>query len=310
MRMLTAAAAAAALAVLGGCDWVDPSEWGQSQRYREPFSATEKLPAGARVSLETFNGKIELYGWDREEASIEAVKYASREEIVHQMDVDVVADAGSLRVRVRRPETNCNCGASLTVRLPRRVIVEEARTSNGAVTLESLEGSGKATTSNGGIRAWDVAGDWTLRTSNGAVELDRVSGSFFARSSNGRIRVSALRGKADVETTNGAIDAEIREPAQGAPLSFRSSNGSITLKFDRWAQNPLRVVTSNASITLALPDGVNARIRAVTSNGRITSDFEVAAREWGKHRLEGRLGAGGEEMDLSTSNGNIRRVRR
>lgn len=309
MRILTSFAAAA-MALLCGCDWLDPSEWGQMQRYREPFSRTEKLAAGARVTLETFNGKLELSGWDREEASIEIVKYASREETLREMDVDIVNDGGSLRVRVRQPGPNCNCGASVTARLPRRAILEDARTSNGSVSLESLEGGGKATTSNGGVRAWDVRGDWTLRTSNGAVELDRVEGAFLARTTNGRIRISALRGRADVETSNGSIDAEIREPAPGAPLVFRSSNGSVTVKLERWAENPLRVATSNASITLVLPDGVNADVRASTSNGRITSDFEVASREWGRRRLEGRLGAGGERLELTTSNGNIRLVRR
>lgn len=310
MRLLTTTAALAALAGLAGCDWADPSVWGQSQRYKEPFTATEKLAPNARVTFETFNGSIALSGWEREEASIEIQKYAAREETLGQMAVDVVNDGGSLRVRVRAPGPNCNCGASLTVRLPRRAIVEEARTSNGAVSLESLEGGGKATTSNGAIRVWDVQGDWTLRTSNGAVELDRVSGSFVARTSNGRIRVSALRGKADAETSNGQIDAEIRDPEQGAPFVFRSSNGSVTVKFGRWGQNPLRVATSNASITLVLPEGVQADVRAATSNGRITSDFEVTAREWGRHRLEGRLGTGGARLELTTSNGNIRLLRR
>lgn len=310
MRVLRSIVAAAAMAALAGCDWIDPGQWGQMQRFKEPWSRTEKLAGGARVTLETFNGKIEIFGWDREEASIEVLKYASREETLHEMDVDVVSDGGSLRLRVRQPGSGCNCGASLTVRLPRSVILEDVRTSNGSVSLESLEGGGKVATSNGGLRCWDLKGDWTLRTSNGAVELDRVNGAFLARTSNGRIRVSALAGRADVETSNGGIDAEIREPARGEPLVFRSSNGSVTVKFERWAQNPVRVATSNASITLVLPDGVNADLRAVTSNGRITSDFEVASRDWGKHRLEGRLGAGGEKFDLTTSNGNIRLVRR
>lgn len=309
MRILTALAAAA-MALLTGCDWLDPAEWGQMQRFREPWSRTEKLANGARVTLETFNGKIELSGWDREEASIEIVKYASREETLRDMDVDLINDGGALRVRVRQPGPNCNCGASLTARLPRRVVVEDARTSNGSISLESLEGGGKAATSNGGVRAWNVRGDWTLRTSNGAMELDRVEGALLARTTNGRIRISALRGRVDAETSNGSIDAEIREPSAGAPLVFRSSNGSVTVKLERWAQNPLRVATSNASITLVLPDGVNADVHAATTNGRITSDFEVASREWGRRRLEGRLGAGGERLELTTSNGNIRLVRR
>lgn len=310
MRLLTAAVLMAGLAVFPGCDWIDPSEWGASQRFKEPFSAAEKLASGGRVTLETFNGPIEIRGWDREEAAIEVVKYASRQETLGHMDVDIVADGSSLRVRVRRPEGNCNCGASLSLRLPRKIILEDARTSNGAVTIESVEGSGRATTSNGAVKVWDVAGDWTLRTSNGAVELDRMSGSVTARTSNGRIRLSGLQGRADVETSNGSIDVDISDPQSGAPFVFRSSNGSVTVKLQRWANNPLRVSTSNASITLALPDGVNADLRASTSNGRVTSDFEVSAREFGKSRLEGRLGAGGERIELTSSNGSIRLVRR
>lgn len=299
-----------ALLVLGGCDWADPSEWGAMQRFKEPFSRTEKLASGGRVALETFNGLIEVRGWDREEAVVEGVIYASRQEVLDRMEVDVVSDGGTLRVRVRRPEGNCNCGASLTARVPRRIILEGARTSNGQVTLESLEGSGQVTTSNGKVQVWDVSGEWALRTSNGAVEMDKVNGSMTARTSNGRIRLSGLRGSADVETSNGQIDAEIAEPKEGAPLVFRSSNGSISVKMNRWARNPLRVQTSNASITLALPEGVNADVRAATSNGRVSSDYEVAARDFGKNRLEGRLGSGGERIELTTSNGPVRIVRR
>lgn len=303
-------ASMAGLMVLSGCDWVDPSEWGAMQRFKEPYSTTGKLASGARVTIETFNGPVEVRGWDREEASVEVVKYASRQDVLDRMDVDVTADGSSLRVRVRRPEGNCNCGASVAVRVPRRIILEEARTSNGQVTLESLEGSGKVTTSNGMVQAWDLKGDWAARTSNGAVELDKVTGAMTARTSNGRIRVSGLRGSADVETSNGRIDADIAEPQEGAPLVFRSSNGSISVKMDRWARNPLRLTTSNASITLALPPGVNADVRAVTSNGRVSSDYEVAARDFGRNRLEGRLGAGGERIELTSSNGSIRIVRR
>lgn len=309
MRLLTSTAAAA-MAMLTGCDWAAPALWGQLQRFREPFSRTEKLASGARVTLETFNGRIELSGWDREEASIEIVKSAAREETLRDMDVDIVNDGGALRVRVRRPGPNCNCGASIAARLPRRVTVDEARTSNGDISIGPFEGSGTAITSNGEVQLWAVRGDWTLRTSNGAIRLDRAEGVFHVRTSNGRIRISALRGQVDAETSNSSIDAEIREPVAGAPLVFRSSNGSVTVKLDQWARNPLRVATSNGSITLALPGGVDADVRAVTSNGRITSDFEITSREWGRQRLEGRLGAGGERLELTTSNGNIRLVRR
>jgi hypothetical protein len=60
-----------------------------------------------------------------------------------------------------------------------------------------------------------------------------------------------------------------------------------------------------------MTDGVNARLSAHTSNSSIETDFEIRAQgELSKNRLEGVLGSGGPLIDLNTSNGSIRLVKR
>lgn len=296
---------------LAGCDWVDPSEWGDSQRYKQPFTTSAKLASGGRLIVEGFNGSIEIVGWDREEVSVDATKYASREDVMKAIQVEVASDPGMVRIRARRPlERNCNCGVSFKLRAPRKVAVEDAVTSNGSVGLESVEGSARLTTSNGAIRIWDVAGSLTARTSNGSVELDKYRGEAQLKTSNGRIKAAGVRGSVNAETSNGSVDIDVLETGPGQPIMARSSNGSITLSLGKWANNEVHAVTSNSSINLRLPPETQAELKAVTSNGHITTDYEITTREMSKTRLAGRLGGGGALIDLATSNGSIRLMRR
>ena len=59
-----------------------------------------------------------------------------------------------------------------------------------------------------------------------------------------------------------------------------------------------------------LPAGVSADVKASTSNGSITSDFELTTRTISKTKLDGRIGNGGPLIEVSTSNGSIRLMRR
>ena len=73
----------------------------------------------------------------------------------------------------------------------------------------------------------------------------------------------------------------------------------------------VKLSTVNGSVRLRLPEGVNANVTAKTVNGGITSEFdEIEVRKkWGPRSAEGRLGAGGRDLELSTVNGGIRITR-
>jgi len=64
----------------------------------------------------------------------------------------------------------------------------------------------------------------------------------------------------------------------------------------------------NGSVSVALPPEANAKASASTVTGGINSDFGLQTK---KHfpigqNLDGKLGAGGPSVDLSTVNGGIR----
>jgi hypothetical protein len=243
---------------------------------KEDFQFSYALNPNGRVSIETFNGSLEVYSWDRNEVEIVGTKYAPNAETLRELRVDTTNTPDSVSVRAYRPKSDSggwwrtgNTGVRMVVRVPRRVQLERVSTSNGEVRVSGIEGNVRAS------------------TSNGAVRITNVTGRLEASTSNGRIEASGVAGELTLRTSNGAIDVT-------AP-GFRG---------------PIEASTSNGAITLRLAGGVHADLRATTSNGRVSSDYEVTTRgSLEKNRLEGRIGEGGPPIRLSSSNGAIRIVK-
>jgi len=295
---------------LAGCD-IDPTEWGDSNRYKEDFAYTYKLDPGGRLFLESFNGSVEILGWDKDSVEVTGVKYAARRENMENLKIDAVSEPAYLRLRAIRPvERNCNCGAKFMLRVPKKITIERVETSNGAIRAESLIGPARLKTSNGSLRLWSMSGDVEAATSNGSIEVTEFTGAAVLKTSNGRIRAEGIRGNFSADTSNGPIDVNIEELDAGRSLRLDTSNSSINLTMAKFNANPVIAGTSNGSINVRLPAAINAEVQAKTSNGSITSDFEVTTKTVSKNRLEGRLGNGGPVLDLSTSNGSIRLLRR
>jgi len=297
---------AASTLLLTGCD-MDPSDWGNSDRFREDFSSTHKLAPGGRVMLESFNGGVEIVGWEKDSVEISGTKSASREDVMKDIRIDVVSEADSIRIRAIRPvEHNCNCGAKFVLKVPKKVILDSITTSNGGIRVESIAGNSRLKTSNGGIRVWGVDGNLEATTSNASIEVGQFKGAADLRSSNGRIKADGIRGSFDARTSNSSIDATVAELDPGRPLSLESSNGSITLTLDTWKSNDIKAHTSNSSVNVRLPEKVAADLILSTSNGSISTDFEITTSQFSKTRVVGKLNGGGPRLDLSTSNGSVR----
>lgn len=296
-------AIAAGLVVLAGCDIED---LGGFERYHEDFHYSYPLKAGGRLSVEGFNGSVEVSVWDQETVDISGTKYARTQEDTHDLKIEVDHSADSVSVRAIRPSLRRgNYGARFAIKVPRGVVLERVTTSNGAIRASDGAGPARLKTSNGHVEVRRLKGSLNAETSNGPVELDDIDGAVDVRTSNGHVRAEGIRGALDATTSNSSIHATL-EKVDGA-VRVQSSNGGIDLSLPPDTQSAVRAHTSNNGITLHLPGEVNARLSAGTSNASISSDFEMRMRgEISKHHIEGSIGNGGPLIDLSTSNGQIR----
>jgi hypothetical protein len=305
---LRVAAVTAVALLFTSCD--DWGDWGDSGRYKEEFHHSYPLKSGGRITLESSNGGVEIIGWDQENIDIAGTKYASTDQVLKALKIDIVASPDAVRIRAIPPTGHrANWGAKFVLRVPRRVELERIATSNGGLRIEDVEGPARLRTSNGGVKIARVRGAVEVETSNGGVEVAEHDGSLIARTSNGGVRADNVRGLFEATTSNGSINARLSDPQPGKPVKLDSSNGSITLTMDTIRDNDVRITTSNSSITLRLPAEAKGLLKANTSNSNVTTDFDVNIRsgQLSKSHVEGALNGGtGPMFDLSTSNGSIR----
>src|ERR1700676_968774 len=120
--------------VLTGCeDWGD---WGPSDRYKEDFHHSYAMKPGGTVSVENFNGPVEIMSWEQDTVEVNGTKYASQKSYLEDLKIDISATPGAVRIRSIRPSmSHCNCGASYAIRVPRRVLLDEIVSSNGAIRI-------------------------------------------------------------------------------------------------------------------------------------------------------------------------------
>jgi DUF4097 and DUF4098 domain-containing protein YvlB len=257
---------------MAGCDIED---FDSGDRAQADFHYNYPLRDGGNVSVDTFNGSIEIIGWDQDTVDISGTKYARSIELRDAIKIDTTHSEGSVTVHAVRPfDNHSNMGARFVIHVPKKVNLDRIVSSNGKIEVRSVTGSAN------------------LRTSNGHINAEQVDGPIDASTSNGHITVveelSSGRSPIHVRTSNGAIDITARHPILG----------------------DLHASTSNGPITVHLPNSTAARVRASTSNSGITSDFEVTMQgRMDKHHLEGNINGSrgdGPMIDLQTSNGHIR----
>jgi DUF4097 and DUF4098 domain-containing protein YvlB len=100
------------------------------------------------------------------------------------------------------------------------------------------------------------------------------------------VTLESVGGKITVNNQNGAISVTAARPASGCR--------DITLK------------TSFSSIRVRIPEGLGYNVTARTSFGRISADLPITATgSVGSDSLNGTIGSGGCQLQLTASNGSI-----
>lgn len=118
---------------------------------------------------------------------------------------------------------------------------------------------------------------------------------------NGEVDVRDLDGDVQASTVNGDVRVESNGNVEASTV-----NGSITARMGQDLKSDLSFETVNGSVTVELPAGVNADVKASTVNGGMESDFPLTIQgRFSNRRMNGTIGNGGHDLELSTVNGAI-----
>jgi hypothetical protein len=300
------AATAAGLLFLAGCH----VDLGDSDRFQEPFHHSYAVTPGARLVLENGNGEVDISTWEKNEVELNGHKFSSSEADLARIRVDISASRDSIRVRTDKPNY-VRGGAHYRIRVPVKMMLDRVKTTNGEIKVSGVDGKVNVETTNGGLHISRTSGVLSARTTNGGINVYGHSGDAEVETTNGEVDLEAKKGNVAAKSTNGKLNLQLAELVTTRPIRLETTNGEIEVSLD--AARELRANTTNSSITLKLPADAGAELRAVTSHARVDCEFVPDQRggdEDDRRRLSAKIGKGGPVIDLSTSHGDIRILKR
>jgi len=253
-------------------------------RSTEKFQKTYDVEPGTKLDIYNINGKIEVSKWEKDELEVIAIKETNKgKEELDKVKIEVTTN-GDIEVKTVYLDKRAKVSVHYEIKVSDNVVLRNIESSNGLIYMEGTKGPSIIKTSNGRIEANDIDGDLNLSTSNGSINVENVRGYVNAGTSNGSVNIKETEGISKVKTSNGSMKVEIPN-IRGDIIDLFTSNGSIDVYIDI---------------------GLDIDIEMNTSNGRINlHDIELSIIEIKKTYVKGKLGKGGTNINIRTSNGNI-----
>ena len=290
-RSWTAVSGVVAVALaLGGC--VIDVEGYEAVEAEEHVFVVSGVPD---VDLSTFEGAIEVQGWDRSEVRVVVEKRAGNEARLDEIEIETEQNGDRVRVTARRRDTDGFRvtlsmrnwrGARLSVWAPHESNLV-ARTDDGRVTLADLAGTINVSTDDGRIEGERLRGVFRARTDDGSVRLSQVEGDVAAHTDDGSISVSGALAGLDASTDDGRI------AVSAAPGSVMSGDWDLH--------------SGDGRVTLDLPRDFGAALDLATDDGRIRVDDHFGGSPpRGAETFRREIGAGGFLLRVRTDDGSIR----
>jgi DUF4097 and DUF4098 domain-containing protein YvlB len=296
MKTCLVAGSLAAAATHGSACVVSLDSQAQIVREERRFTVTG-VPD---LHLTTFDGSIEIQAWDKPDVLIDVEKRGATKEAVDALEIKSSQNGNRIELEVKRPRSESFSGfgfhqsasARLLVSVPRELNVN-ARSGDGSIRIERVNGRLELRTGDGSIRAAEVGGELILDTGDGSITVEGSRGRIQLETGDGGVNVTGRFTSVKLHTGDGSI-------------VYRAEPGSEMA--DNW-----EITTGDGGVTLYLPSNFGAELDAHTGDGAIRSDLAVLDgperdrdREENRRTLRGRLGSGGKQIRIRTGDGTIR----
>lgn len=229
-------------------------------KFSEEQHGTYTLTEKGRIDLDNVNGQVRIVAWEGNAVQLDAVKRASSQEYLKEVEVRIEASEDELKVRTIQPSTKgfwgiFNRGGSAqvdyTLQVPAHIRLDSISTVNGSVRIENMGADVKASTVNGSLHVTAAGGSVRLSTVNGSVNaaVDPEEGkSIYMKTVNGSLSLALppdISADLAANTVNGKINCDFAAPLNdksvvGHELETRLGDGAV----------PIRLETVNGKISI------------------------------------------------------------
>jgi len=259
-----------------------------------------KVGQNADLTLETFDGSVQVASWDRPEVVVEIQKRGPDRETAAALDVTASQDGDRIRVDAPMPKVvrhvigigSSSPSVSFIAHVPKHLTLT-VHTRDGFITVGNVDGV------------------VDLRSGDGSIKGDGISGELRARTDDGSMRIENVNGRVSIESGDGSLHISGRVD----DLHARTRDGSIVIEADEGSsmKKDWDVTTGDGSITFRVPKDFSAEIDANSRDGSVSGEGAgVQSSSDGRDRetLRGRLGSGGHTVRLRSGDGSIRVLNR
>jgi DUF4097 and DUF4098 domain-containing protein YvlB len=238
-KFAVALASAVVLVLLVAC--VGPYTAGAKEQ--EEFHKSYSIAPNGSLKVKNINGEVKIAAWDGKDIEVNAVKEASSESRLREMEIRVYATGSRVEIETKEDSHWFDGGSShisYEIKVPRSIRIE-AESVNGQVLVTGAEADVAAKSVNGYVAATDVIGDLTLSTVNGAVEgsLRRLGHNVKLSTVNGAVKLRIPQdsdAEVDVHTVNGGVSNDfgltVNRPQYGPGASIRATMGKGTSRIE------------------------------------------------------------------------------
>ena len=177
----------------------------------------------------------------------------------------------------------------------------DLETTSGDVEIFKIEGNVAVQKTSSDLEILDITGDVDINSTSGNTSAEDVTGLVKIDQTSGDVSLKGIKGNIQASTSSGDL---IIDQIEGG-LELETSSGDIEVKTKIFPQYEYYVKTSSGYIDFSLPQNSDAQIKLKTSSGSINSELPLTLHDISRNSLKGELGAGGPEVYLVTSSGDI-----
>jgi len=258
-----------------------------------------EIDANATVSIENIAGKIEVEGWNRNEARLTGELGNSVDEL------EISASNSSLRISVANRNSRNIDSTNLKLMVPEGASVDASAVSaninvsgldNEKLTASSVSGDVVVKATSKRVTIESVSGDVGFRGRSERISAESVSGDIDLSGISGEISVTAVSG--DMELQAGSIESG----------KLETVSGDITVTGELSDNSRLTAESMSGDVVIILPADQSGLFKAESFSGRISSDFgsvDHAKHGPGSH-LKYVAGNSGAEIRVESFSGNIK----
>jgi DUF4097 and DUF4098 domain-containing protein YvlB len=287
-----------------------------AQGVREEYQQDFKIGSNGVLIVNSLIGDVEIFSWDKDYISIEAVKMAhgqSADEILKAIQYEVDRHGNRLIFNVEFPKKKIkglqkqgkgiNVSVNLKIFVPEDCSIGDLNIAMGNAELKNINGKINVAVSRGNIEGKNLAGDITMVVAMGTIELKGAHGEMELTATIGEIDLDGITGEVKATCTSGEITIDAVD-LEG--LWAQNTSGDIVVALESpLTYGDIHLKSMSGDIELTLP-GASAFSLIAQAKGEVISDFPLKKiSKNGMKKYSAEVNEGGGSIQLITFSGDI-----